>query len=173
MIRSVATLGLLTSFTMCAPLLAKGDMVLIEIKGADLKAPLKITDPRIQEFNIWAGPGTSADGVEGTEGFIINWRAGVVQQLPAGLQHYRVSFYAGCNTRPNDPDCLAEKPRLVYEVSYSYAISSQRGFVYLHRFDEPGWDVHGIYRGKLEGHWFQATEEWEQFVAPIIRNARR
>ena len=108
MIRSVAMFGLLASFTMCAPLWAKGDMVLIEITGADLKAPLKITDPKIQEFNIWAGPGASAGGVEDTEGFIINWRAGVVQQLPAGLQHYRVSFYAGCNTRPNDPDCLAE-----------------------------------------------------------------
>ena len=172
MIRSVATFGLLASFTMCAPLWAKGDMVLVEIKGADLKAPLKITDPKIQEFNIWAGP--DASNTEESEGFIINWRAGVVQQLPAGLQHYHVSFYAGCNTRPNDPECLAEKPRLVYEVSYDYDISSQQGFVYLPYFDEPGWDAnaHAIYRGNLEGHWFQATESWERFVRPLIAGAR-
>lgn len=172
MIRSVVILMILASLALCNFLWAKGDMVRIEITGADLKAPLKITDPKIQDFNIWAGP--DAAHTEETEGFIINWRAGAVPQLPAGLQRYHVSFYAGCNSRPNDPGCLAENPRLVYEVSYDYDMSSQQGFVYLPHFDEPGWDAnaHAIYRGNLEGHWFQASESWENFVAPLIAGAR-
>jgi hypothetical protein len=32
-------------------------MVRIEIKGANLGLPIEITDPRIEEFTPWAGPG--------------------------------------------------------------------------------------------------------------------
>jgi hypothetical protein len=152
MIRSAALFGLLASLTASAPLWAKGDMVLIEVKGETLSAPLQITDPKIQEFNIWAGPGVSSGDTEETEGFIIDWRAGVAQP-PAGLNHYQVSFYAGCNAAPraegvalglsaaailrNNPSCLGEKPRLAYVVSYDYDHSSKRGFVYLPRYGEP------------------------------------
>ena len=59
MIRTVATSVLLSSLALCAPLWAKGDMVLIEVKGGTLTAPLKIIDPKIQEFNVWAGPGVN------------------------------------------------------------------------------------------------------------------
>jgi hypothetical protein len=42
---------------------AKGDMVLIELKGKALSAPIKITDAKIQEFNVWAGPGVNGSGL--------------------------------------------------------------------------------------------------------------
>ena len=51
---SVAMFGLL--ILILAPALwAKGDMVLIEVKAKSLRAPIEITDPKIQEFNVWAG----------------------------------------------------------------------------------------------------------------------
>jgi hypothetical protein len=164
-IRSTAILGLLASFTISAPLWAKGDMVLVEIKGASLKSPIQITDPRIEEFNIWVG-------------FIIDWQAGVVAQRPSGLQHYEVSFYAGCRTperwNSNVRDCLAEKPRLAYVVSYDYDPSSKRGFVYLPGKGDPFYYVNlgSIGHSGREGNWFLATASWEDFVRPLIANAQ-
>jgi hypothetical protein len=86
-IRFAAVLGLLASLTVSA--YGKSDMVLVEISGTSLKSPIEITDSRIQEFNIWAGPGVSVgDGVssqrEEREGFIIDWQAGVAAQRPSG-----------------------------------------------------------------------------------------
>jgi hypothetical protein len=169
---------------------AKGDTVLIEVNGPTLSAPIQITDPRIQEFNVWAGPGASAGNIEDAEGFIVEWRARVAQP-PAGLQHYQVSFYAGCKTAPraagvapglsaaailrNNPSCLGEKPRLAYVVSYDYDASSKRGFVYLPRYGEPWWEVNSqhIYRGNaIDGHWFLATDSWDRFVRPVIAAAQ-
>jgi hypothetical protein len=172
-IRSTAILTLLASFTIPALLWAKGDMVLVELKGASLKSTLQITGPSIQEFNIWAGPAVSE-----TEGFIIDWQAGVVTDRPSGLQHFEVSFYAGCRTpeRWNTTlrDCLAEKPRLVYVVSYDYDLSSKRGFVYLPGKSDPSYYVNigHIWQGGREGNWFRATASWERFVRPLIANAQ-
>lgn len=169
MTRSAALFGLVASFTASAPLWAKGETVIIEVEGATLSSPIQITDPKIQEFNVWAG---SWWGNEQTEGFIIDWRA-MVAQPPAGLNHYEVSFYAGCKS--GDRSCLGETPRLAYVVSYDYDASSKRGFVYLPRYGEPWWDVNSqhIYRGKtLEGHWFLATDSWDRFVRPVIAAAQ-
>jgi hypothetical protein len=41
---SILAIGLITVLTVPALLWAKGDMVLIEIKGSDLRSPIKITD---------------------------------------------------------------------------------------------------------------------------------
>jgi hypothetical protein len=65
----------LTLLAVAIPSWAKGDMVLLEIMGGDLPFTIKISDPKIGDFNIWAGPGTSRmiNGVtlESAEGFII------------------------------------------------------------------------------------------------------
>jgi hypothetical protein len=44
-----------------APLSAKGNTVKITIKGAGITTPLEITDPKIREFHVWAGPGDCGD----------------------------------------------------------------------------------------------------------------
>ncbi len=177
MIRSLAVFGLLASCTVASPLWGKGEMVMIELQGGTLTTPIRITDPKIEEFNIWAGPFWESpavnDGVplENAKGFIIDWRAGIVTRHPVGLQHYKVSFYAGCRTNLNDPACAAEKPRLVYKVSYDYEPSSKRGFVYLPAYGEPSWDINSthIYRGRgIEGHWFRATDTWDRFASASI-----
>ena len=100
MTRSLAILALLFSLTVSVPLWAKGDTVLIEVKGETLSTPIKITDPKIEGFTPWAGPGVNGARVPDAEGFIVDWHSGVVTQHAAGLQHYEVSFYAGCRTAP-------------------------------------------------------------------------
>jgi len=41
---------LLFALAVSAPLWAKGDMVLIEVKGTTLPTPIRITDRKIQDF---------------------------------------------------------------------------------------------------------------------------
>lgn len=78
---------------------AKAQTCKITITGADLKAPIEITDPRILvNFNVWSGVGTSStsSGVttQGDSGFIIDWPLGAIAQTPKALTRYQLSFYA-------------------------------------------------------------------------------
>ena len=154
-------------------------MVLLEIMGGDLPSTIKISDPKIGDFNIWAGPGTSRmiNGVtlESAEGFIINWKAGVAPEPEPEVEHYQVAFYAGCRTILDDPKCLAERPHLAYVVLYDYDRRSKQGFVYLPGVKEPWWgnlNCGSICRGNgIEGHWFHATDAWLNFVEPIVDRA--
>ena len=172
-----ATIRLLTLLALTIPSWAKGDMVLVEIMGGHLPSTIKITDPKIDDFNIWAGPGVNGVGLEQADGFIINWKAGVAAQPRPGLEHYQVAFYAGCRTIPDDPKCLAEKPHLAYVVLYDYDRKAKRGFVYLPRFKEPWGELNcgsicrGTDNGGIEGHWFHATDTWTSFVEPILDEA--
>jgi hypothetical protein len=152
------------------PLLAKGQLVLIEIRGATLGTPVRITDAKIENFSPWAGPGTNPE----VDGFVVDWHTGVVKPPGSGLQHYEVSFYTSCHTGTNDPKCLNKAPftvgmRLVYVVFYDFDPSLPRGFVYL-----PGkgssfyyLNMGSIARG-CEGNWFLAKDSWEDFVRPAM-----
>jgi hypothetical protein len=75
---------------------------------------------------------------------------------------------------PNDPECLAEKPRLVYVVFYDFDPSLSRGFVYLPGRAEAFYflNIGTIARG-CEGHWFLAKDSWEAFMRPLITQALR
>jgi hypothetical protein len=170
--RSILALCSLAAFIASSPLCAKGDMVVIEVKGGALTSPLKITDPKIQEFNVWAGPGVNNTTLENASGFIVDWHAGVAHP-PAGLQHYEISFYEGCRI-PNNFGCRAEKPSLAYVVFYDYDPSSTRDFVYLPGKGEPWYvmNVRSIYHGdEVEGHCFLAADSWKNFIKPIIAEA--
>lgn len=181
--RVVKVFWLLFSLAVSVPLWAKGNTVLIEVKGEALSTPVRITDAKIEDFTPWAGPGVNGARVPSAEGFIVDWHAGVVRQ-PAGLQHYEVSFYAGCRSSrqigqpgpypPNDPECLAEKPRLVYVVFYDFDPSLSRGFVYLPGRAEAFYflNMGTIARG-CEGNWFLANDSWEAFMRPLIAQALR
>jgi hypothetical protein len=166
-----ATVYLLTLLAVAIPSWAKGDMVLIEIMGGSLPSTIKITDPNINQFNIWAGAMANDAGLEQAEGFIINWKAGAVPKPQTEIEHYQVAFYAGCNSMPKDPMCRAEKPRLKYVVQYGYDGKSKQGFVYLPGFNETWGHLNGgsIYRGNsIDGHWFRASDAWLRFVQPIL-----
>ena len=156
--------------TVPARLLGKGDTVKITIESAALAARIEITDPAVQQFNLWSGAGTST--FDGNQGFIIDW-ANRLETAPAGLHHYKVSFYEGCQLRESTP-CRTSEPSLAYVVYYAYHSSTGNGFVYL-----PGrggefaqLNTSHIYRGQeYEGHWFKAAKTWDDFVRPIIARA--
>jgi hypothetical protein len=162
--RILTVLIVFLSFAIPARVFAKGDLVRITIKGADLKTPIEITDPKtLANIHIWTGPGTSSSEPgfnPNTPGFIINWSQGPIAEPPKGLQRYEVSFYA---KMPNE--------RLVYVVFYEYDPMTQHGYVYLPgRADE--WyrlNVGTIYRG-VEGRWFRAWSEWDSLARPLLGN---
>jgi len=140
---------------------AKGDLVKITIKGADPSTPIEITSPEIGVFNIWAGPGVRVNGVEQTEGFIIDWSKGTTAQRQD--PDYEVSFYEGCRTITEY--CHTTEPSIVYKVFYN-----KEGFVYLPGKDDETFKFnHAMYHGhNLEGNWFQATTAWKTFITPLI-----
>lgn len=106
------------------------------------------------------------NGVEQTEGFVIDWSRGAVAQPPLGLRRYEISFYS---------DFRQKEGSVIYSVSYAYDPSSRKGFIYLPGRNDASfrintstmWHGHG-----LEGNWFFATSEWESFVRPLIERAK-
>lgn len=155
-------LGLLLIVGIPGLLSAKGRTVRITISGADLKSPIQITDPRIlANFNVWTGPGTSSR--EG-KGLIVDWSQGAISPLPKTLPLYEIFFYA---------DFGNHEEKQVYEVSYEYDPSTQRGYVHLPGKEDKWWrlNVSSIFRG-VEGNWFSAWGEWEKVARPLIENAK-
>jgi hypothetical protein len=152
------------------PLSAKGATVKITIKGADLATPIEITDPTVRDFSVWAGPGVYVNGIEQTEGFIIQWSKGIVAERPNGLQRYEVSFYTGCDI--GEWGCRSSKPSLSYVVFYDYDPSMEQGYVYLPGKADELSKFSGMWHGHgFEGNWLRATSEWENFVRPLIAKA--
>ena len=152
---------------------AKGDMLRIEIRGATVTGSVAITDPKIQNFHVWTGPGVNDVAVEDAEGFIANWKNGAVPDPAARVPRYELSWYASCHQGSN---CRSAQPSLVYVVVYARDPSSGHGFVYLPGRGERAYDlnVRSIYRGPdVEGHWFRTTESWDRFVDPLIARSRR
>ncbi len=133
---------------------AKGKTVKVVVEGADLAVPVEMTEPGIEVFGVWEGPGVHAEHVDQKEGFIIDWRRGAVFERPMGLPQYEVSFYAD----------FGSEVRLVYKVFYQYDPSKQEGFVYL---PVTQLNTGSIYRG-VEGNWFRATADWEEAVRQAL-----
>lgn len=151
-------LNFLLILSVPAPLLAKGKTVKITIKGAQLKTPIEISNPRILEnFQVWTGPGTNTS--EGAS-LIIDWPQGPVTKPPESLDRYQVSFH----TAPND--------QIVYVVFYAFSPGAEQGYVYLpgESDESAGLNVRSIWRG-VEGKWFRAWSAWEHVARPLIEQA--
>ena len=152
-----------------AEVFAKADTSKITIKGADLEAPIEITDLKtLAKFSVWTGPGTSCTGsgcpgtsAKQTESFIVDWSQAVAEP-PSGLQRYEVSFYA---KTPNE--------RLIYVVFYEYDPATEHGYRYLPGRAEKWYrlNVSTIFHG-VEGKWFRAWTVWESVAAPLIAGAK-
>jgi hypothetical protein len=164
--------AILLAFTLPALLLAKGATVKIMIEGEGLPSPISITDPKTGEFPVWSGPGVRRNGSEETEGFIIEWSRGRIEEPSPSLRRYRVSFYAGC--RQGEIGCKFIEPTLVYVVPFAYDPATEQGFVYLPgRGDEMfGFNSSSMFHGRgWEGNWFRATRAWETFIKPFLAKA--
>jgi hypothetical protein len=147
---------------------AKGITTRITIEGSDLAAPVLLADPiLLQQFNVWAGRGTRMNGVEGNDGFIIDWPSGTIPTPPSALREYTVSFFV---TYPRRSD-----EQLAYKVLYRRDPSGG-GYVYLPGREHQWYPLNtrAILRG-CEGQWFRSTAAWEQAVDWVIASntARR
>jgi hypothetical protein len=163
----VTSLMLLAGITV---VLTKGITTKIVVAGGDLAAPIELRERDvIAPFNVWSGPGTSMNGVEGVDGFIVDWRAGAVDPPLAQLQQFEISFYAD-----HSPSSSSSP---VYVVSYGIDRSNGEGYVYLPGRSDPRWgaNVRSIIRGpQYEGHWFRAAEAWQSVMRTyVIPNAAR
>ena len=184
---SVAMFVFLIALTAPTLLSAKGPTTRITISGGDLAAPIVLADPvLLQQFNVWAGPGTAMEidereavivhgvevsprvprvRVEGMDGFIVDWRAGEVADRPGDRPRYEVSFFV---THHNTRDA-----RLAYVVLYEPDPSGQ-GYVYLPGPGDERYrlNVRSIHR-RREGRWFYASAAWQNAVTPHLARARR
>src|SRR5919197_4604946 len=91
---------------------AKGMTTRIVITGPQLSEPIELRDRAlVAPFNVWSGPGTRSNGVEGMDGFIADWRTGSVQPPAENIQQFEISFY--------DDGGSAGEERMAYVVSYA------------------------------------------------------
>jgi hypothetical protein len=160
-----AAFSLLILFS--ATIFAKGTTTKILISGAALQSPIEITDPEIlKNFNVWSGPGTFVNGVEGREGFIVDWAAGVVTERPSGLRDFELAFYVRYANRPFSE----QADQLAYIVSYSVDPKTGQGYVYLPGKADERYRLNtkAIYRGR-EGNWFRATPAWQSVFSATAR----
>ena len=165
----VAALLLLST---ALPLTAKGRTVKIVIAGDSLATPLEIVGTQASAFSIWAGPGVFVDGEEQTEGFIIEWKRGIVEP-PQGLQKLEVSFYTGCDL--GESGCNTQEHRLAYVVTYAWRGGKEAGLVYLPgpRDEAARINVTMTHGHGYEGHWLRATAAWDDVVRPLLEKNRR
>lgn len=161
-----AAFCLLVIFSVTTVVFSKGSTIKITITGGGLQSLVEISDPQVlKDFNVWSGPGTFANDVEGTEGFIIDWASGAVRDRPNGLRTFELSFYVRYANRPFS----GQTDQLAYIVSYAVDPATGQGYVYLPgKSDEPyRLNTRAIYRGR-EGNWFRANPAWEAAFRNVV-----
>jgi hypothetical protein len=157
-----AAVALLVIFSTTTLVLAKGPTTRITITGAGLQSVVEINDPEVlKNFNVWSGPGTFANGVEGTEGFIVDWASGALTDRPNGLRAFEVSFFVKYAKRPFSE----QTDQLAYIVSYAVDPVTGQGYVYLPGKSDESYRLNtkAIHRGH-EGKWFRANAAWQTAV---------
>ena len=115
-----------------ASVVAKGPTTRIVIKDLDRGNVSEITDRSVlDQFQVWAGKGTYSGPpdrtTEATQGFIIDWQAGVVDRRPSQLRRYEISFYVTRKTAAGSPLAVAPAEELAYVVLYENDPSTRAG----------------------------------------------
>jgi hypothetical protein len=162
-----AAFCLLVICTSTTIVFAKGATTKITITGTGLQSAVEISDLEVlKNFNAWSGPGTFANGVEGTEGFIVDWASGAATDRPNGLRTFELSFYVRYANRPFSE----QTDQLAYIVSYAVDPGTGQGYVYLPgKSDEPyRLNTKAIHRGR-EGNWFRANAAWQAAFSNVVR----
>jgi hypothetical protein len=131
-----------------------------------------VTDPAVCEFSVWAGPGVSINDIPQTTGFIGDWEKGPTAKPRDVLKRYRIAFYTGCKRAESD-SCNTDRPQLSYVVFYVHDAAARQGYVYVPGRGEDWYDLNtrSILRG-VEGDWFVASREWQEFVMPFLAGGR-
>ena len=151
--------GVIVVLAIVAVVEAKGNTTEIVVSGSHVMRPIELRDRDVlAPFNVWSGPGTRQNGVEGMDGFIIDWRSGAVEPPLTRLQQFEIAFYSDAPRSLDDA---------IYVVSYGIDPSNGDGFVYLPGRGDPRWsrNVQSIHRGpRYEGHWFHASAAWQDVM---------
>ena len=133
---------------------AKSPTSKITIMGPGLREVLEVTDLKaLDKWNVWGG------------GFI-NRPEGVVAETPAAIgSSYEVSFYI---TLQND------QLKKVYVVFYYPDPATQGGYIYLPGKADQQYRLNttAILRDGYDGNWLRATESWNQFIRPLLDEAK-
>jgi hypothetical protein len=165
MTRLLRALSLVVAVALPASLVAKGPTTKITLVNYSvLSAPVDITDDAVlRKFQVWAGPGvTTGRGgttTEETDGFIVDWAAGIVAEHPRELPHFEVLFYADSSDTP------------VYSVSYEPDFSKGQGYIYV---PGPGDRIYPrnsatiLHGHGFEGHWLRASTEWQNTATALL-----
>jgi hypothetical protein len=105
--------------------------------------------------------GTWSEGIEQTNGFIVDWNFGVTAGPSNTRELYDLRFYA--KRSDNRPE------QLVYSVTYAYEPDKGRDAVYLPGKDDARYaaNVRSIFRG-VEGRWYHPTIEWQSLARTLI-----
>ena len=148
---------------------AKGPTIRIAIKDIDSGSVSEIRNPSVlDQFHVWAGRGTYSGAPggqksEGTQGFIIDWPAGVVDERPDGLRRFELRFYVAPRRQGAVTALDASLEELAYVVLYENDPSTGQGFVYLPGKSDEHFrlNVRSIHRG-LEGQWLRASSAWQE-----------
>jgi hypothetical protein len=152
-----------------ASVFGKGPTTRIVLTSPELASPIEIVESNaLSTFAVWSGPGVDMNSLAQTEGFIVDWRQGIVAERPRGLRRYEVSFYAKYANRPLD----SQQDHLAYVVSYE-PDGHGGGYVYLPGKGDAHYalNVGTIFRDR-EGHWFRATDAWNRVVMNALSGRR-
>ena len=162
---------LVVTLLLAASVAAKGPTTRIVITDIERGTVSEITNRSVlDKFQVWAGRGTYSgvpdQQTEGTEGFIVDWPEGTVEQRPGRLRRYELRFYVA--PRTSAAPRLGPGEELAYVVLYEHDAATERGYVFLPgRSDEHfGLNVRSIHRG-LEGRWLRASHAWQSVFAGL------
>jgi len=161
---AAALLSTTAAFFFSIVVFAKGRTVKITIHGANLQAPVEITDAaKLAPFGVWSGPGVWINGVADWNASFADWKHRAFPYQTLGLPRYEVSFYS------NRSD-----GRVVYTVTYTYDRKSAAGFIYIPGGGDPAYqtNVLSIRRG-VEGNWFRASSAWDSLIGPLLAESAR
>jgi len=153
------------------PLGAVGLTTRIVITDVERGSFWEITESSIlDQFQVWSGQGTYTGTpgrtTEATQGFIIDWPAGIVEQRPSQLHRYELRFYVA--PRITSTPRIGPDEELAYVVLYEHDPATGLGYVYLPgKSDEHfALNVRSIHR-RVEGHWLRANEAWQTVFASL------
>ena len=80
MIRKLGVLVAFLSLAIPVRVFAKAEISKITIRGAHLKAPIEITDPKtLANFDVWTGPGTSGTNPKDGDKFVMSARLPIIR----------------------------------------------------------------------------------------------
>lgn len=164
MMKQLRILLVLTT-VLIPPAFGKGATLRIIFEGKEFTRKI---DKGVRDFSIWEGPGTFRDGVEATEGFIIEWQRGILKDAERAavekLSIYEVAFEIGC---PPEDACIDNGERSYYRVRYAFDREQGRGYVFLPTTNQMMWHGHGY-----EGNWLRATAEWDRFATEHLKSGK-